>query len=188
MSALRYFSKSFSANERLRISQVGALVRCLSGAAVFAIEPDEQNSVQIQEGISIRYQEKFKSIVIVNGSTAQTISVYIGDGDIDDSRIYGTINVKNLGADTCTNAVDGSLDATDESTIAANTTRRRLVIQADIDNTGELRIGPVVSDTRGFKLTPGASQEFLTTSAITIRNATGGASGEKFTYFEESYA
>ncbi len=82
--------------------------------------------------------------------------------------------------------VDQSLAAATTATVkAATPTRRRLVVEADLDNTVDLYVGPTVSDTQGLRLTPGAQMEFFTTVAISIRNKTASGASANWRYFEE---
>ena len=186
MTTIKYYSQTLSANQRVRVHQVGSFIRCVAGAATFTVEPDQQNQVTMQEGIGIRYEQNFNSIVLVNGSTAQTVTLYIGDGNLDDSRLYGNISALPVGAEAATMVADVSLNATEESAIAANANRTKIKIQADINNTTDLRVGTTVGDSQGFVLTPGALLEFTHQAAITIRNPTGGATAQVARYEYET--
>lgn len=75
---------------------------------------------------------------------------------------------------------------TDVVAFAAVTTRRRLIVEADIDNTEDLRCGPgTLLDATGMKLTPGAQQDFFTTQAINVRNPNTNTNTQTWRAYEE---
>lgn len=184
MARIRNFSYSFTANQVIKIRAVGSQVKCTSGAADFQISPDRKELIDFREGLGITFEEQFSTLEITNGSTAQIITVYIGDGDIDDSRVFGNITTVSRAANTLANPADQTATTTPTS-IAANANRSRIIIQADIGNTNNLRAGVAgdVSATRGLQITPGASYAFHVTTAIDVASESG---SETFRVSEES--
>lgn len=112
-------------------------VRCTSGNGSFEIRCyDDADLVfyssTFQSGLSVgpifdtrepgqRYPDgfrRFNRVEIVNGSTAQTIELYMGDGEVTDNRLVGTVNItggilsRPIGADT--------LDTSGVTTLAAS--------------------------------------------------------------------
>lgn len=168
MARLRHFSYSFSANERILINIAGNVIRCTAGAQIFSIEPGHRERIDFQEGLGLTFETEYKQWVITNGATAQTITLYIGDGQISDSRQYGSITTLALANSTLTIPVDETIDMDEVDTIAANADRANVIIQADISNSDILRVGPVATATRGKELTPGASYSFPTTGALQV--------------------
>ncbi|MCU7841823.1 MAG: hypothetical protein KZQ94_20915 [Candidatus Thiodiazotropha sp. (ex Troendleina suluensis)] len=88
------YSRTLAANESVLINCAGATsIRCLEGSAAFEIKPDDRNPVSMELGIGFKYRQSFDSLRIVNGATAQTIKLAIGDGDIEDNRMVGTVDI-----------------------------------------------------------------------------------------------
>lgn len=72
--------------------------------------------------------------------------------------------------------------------VAASATRRRLWVEADINNTEDLRVAPngSIGDTQGLRLTPGAAVELLATVAYDIRNPSTNTATQTWRFYSES--
>ena len=182
MARIRQFSYSFIANERININMTGNVVRCVTGATIFEIEPDRSEKIQLQEGLGMTFEREFKKLTVVNGATPQTIKLYIGDGGILDSRLYGSLTTTASGHNTITDVGDIDID-NETQTIAANGDRARIVVQADLNNSAILRVGPNASGTRGIEVTAGASYPFYTSSALQVYSP---SASQKYRWIEES--
>ena len=186
MAAQRYYSYSFAANQQIRIHQSGLFFRVTAGAALFTVQPDSQNELQVQNGIGARYEDRFNSLVITNGATAQTITLYIGDGNVDDAGLYGSINTTITPPADWTSGDDTTVAVNAQSTIAANGDRKKITIQASINNTENLRICDAANfaDDNGIELIPGSSYPLETSAAIVIHNPSTNSNTQTYRYWE----
>lgn len=72
--------------------------------------------------------QRFNRVEVVNGSVAQTIELFIGDGEVDDNRLVGTVNItggilsRPIGADT--------VDSAGVTTLAASGAGTDTIIKA----------------------------------------------------------
>lgn len=106
----------------------------------------------------------------------------------------GQINIDNPGAlftsvdlvkaTTASDTADQSIANGATVTIAANASRRALVIYAKSTNTGSLRTGPTAAAARGRELQPGIEHIWNVTAAIKVHNDSGAA--QTFGYAEET--
>jgi len=134
----------------------------------------------------------FDSIFVTNAAQAGKFISFLYA--VEDPRLGG-LRIDNPAGDFSSlttvspgqsnSAVDSSLAVNTEETIAANSTRTRLWVEADINNAENLRVGPVVSDTQGLLLSPGAAVEIFTTEAVVVRNSSTNAAANTYRYLEE---
>ena len=184
-AAFSHFSRSLSANESIVVNAVGSAFRCTSGSAVFDVEPNEGNRVQVQAGIGFSGSRQYSAWRITNGATSQTIEFYIGDGEILDNRLVGAISItgglKQAGNPSATYAAV-SVGVTATVIKAANTDRSSILIQ----NLGSVDVyigsDASVTSSNGIKIAAGASATLATQTAI---YGIAGSAAQDVRYFEE---
>jgi hypothetical protein len=124
---LKNFTRTLTANETIRIDYPGSIIKCTSGSAIFEVRPDNGNRVELQQGLGVKFTgDLVTQWQIINGATAQTITLYIATGEITDDRLLGAINVS---ANTSSNYANVTVAVTATVILAANTSRANLLIQ-----------------------------------------------------------
>lgn len=132
-TAIRKFTRTLGANEETVLNVAGSTaVQCTSATADFTIRPDDQNPVVLANGLGIRYREneRFNTLRITNGPTAQTVEIYIGAGDVIDNRfsVSGALTTRKLAAQS--SAYGNATVGTTASQIRGeNTGRSSIAIQ-----------------------------------------------------------
>ncbi len=109
-------SNSYAANEAKVWAVNATMIRCLTGNASFRIEGFWKGEKRLdfdgfQAGLSIdkiaseesgninvagtvaHEQVQIDQLIVTNGSTAQTIALIVGDGDVSDNRLVGTVAI-----------------------------------------------------------------------------------------------
>lgn len=173
MALIKNFSYTLAANERLPIQRVGDFVRVLTAATSLEIAPEDTERVEVRQGIGVKFDSEFTFVALYNGATPQTVELYVGSGTVDDARLNGAVNALIEPGSTGVNTADVTIANAATNTIAANGSRRKLVVGALSTNTGSLRAGFNVGATTGVELQPGLSYTFESTAAIKIYNGTG---------------
>jgi hypothetical protein len=86
---MRPYSKSLAANESWPIPRVGDYIRLFttSGNADVEVECQKKGSpifiaTGVQAGLRKRTDEQFDRVVVTNGATPQTVTIYIGEGEV----------------------------------------------------------------------------------------------------------
>lgn len=81
---LEPYTRTLNAGERSEIIARGEVIAVASAAAPFDLEVDSQRTT-LQRGYILKAKpgHEFTSFNLVNGDTAQTVTVYVGDGDIE---------------------------------------------------------------------------------------------------------
>lgn len=170
MSGFKKFKRTLAAGEEITIDAIGGTFRCIAGDAIFFVKPDGSGKTELQAGIGFRSDQRATIWWILNGSTAQTIEFYIGDGDILDNRLVGNIAISGglkSAANAAANHAAVALVATVAKVIkAANSARSNIVVQ----NLGatEIYIGTsaAVTAANGVKIAPGASATLTHAAAV----------------------
>lgn len=75
------YTYELAANQSIPITSSGNLVACLDASAPFTVAPDGKYPVDYRQGLTLRFPAPFKGVVVVNGPTAQTITLLLGEGD-----------------------------------------------------------------------------------------------------------
>lgn len=89
------YTYELAANQRVKVNTVGDTIACYAAAADFEIEVGS-NKAPMAQGMVFRSNYFTQGVSIINGATAQTITIYIGDGDID-LPIPSTVEVIDKG-------------------------------------------------------------------------------------------
>lgn len=139
----------------------------------FSIEPDD---------IGKRSRLIGFSRVKITSATAQTVAAVISRQAIDYDSVAATVSVEK--ASTAADTADQAIANLATVTIAANASRRALVIYAHPNNTGNLRTGPAAAAARGRVLQPGIENVWDVTAAIKVHNDSGAS--QTFGYAEET--
>ncbi len=170
MTAMRKFSRTLAANESVVINVSKATaVQCTSATALFDIKPDDQNPVELANGLGVRYEltEAFDTLRIVNRSTPQTVELYIGNGDVVDNRLSasGTLSTRTLAAQSA-NYGSVSVGVAATLVLAANTGRSNILLQNL--GTGVIYVGTdnAVTVANGIEVQVGGAITLATDEAI----------------------
>jgi len=174
MARIKNFTYALVANVPLRIERNGSIVRCVQASAVFSVNAENMDSIDLQTGIGFKMDagDSFKSLVL-QSAVNQTVQIYIGDGDVQDSRFYGSINALITPGSAVAIPADVVIATATVNNIAANLARRAITVQALSTNTDVLRVGPVAGAAQGVELQPGTSWRFENTAALQVANNTG---------------
>lgn len=91
------YTYELAANQTIPITSSGNLVACLDAAAPFTVAPDGKYPVDWRQGLTLRFPMPFRGVVLVNGPTAQTITLLLGEGDAN-VPIPSIVDVNDSGA------------------------------------------------------------------------------------------
>lgn len=125
----------------------------------------------------------------VTSATAQTVEIVISDdGDFEIASsvtVAGSVLTAEAPATTVTNSAPVTrANATQGALIAANTSRRRIIVTPDSANLGICYARTVGGANNLAELAPGQAWQFRGTYALEVRNDTGAVA--TFYLFEES--
>lgn len=182
MSAMHPFPRTIvvPANSSVAIDVVGRQVACLSATADFRLRFDSGPEFDFFAGsdyIIPAEQPDYRQVIVVNPTgSANTIQLVLGSGLFRDRRlsVSGTMATSETKAATLTGSGDAARATAGHDTIAANTDRRELFIQADADNTGALYLRDGAGNAFA-RLDAGQSMTVTTTGAVQVRNDSGAA-------------
>jgi formylmethanofuran dehydrogenase subunit D len=174
-SLIKDFQFVLTAGQRISINRKGNVVRCIQSQASFTISPNDTEKVAMQAGVGITFNQDFDYVVLENGSSGQTVTIYIGSGEIADSRFYGSVNSTVVPGSTLDCPVHVARTTGGTSTIAANLLRRAITIGSLSTNTGVIFAGESgsVDATHGVEIQPGTNFRFENTAAIDVFNGSG---------------
>lgn len=79
---LSAFTYELAANQRIKVAAVGTTIGCQQASADFDLEVGATKS-PMKQGMVFRGDYFLDGVSLVNGATAQTVTIYVGDGDID---------------------------------------------------------------------------------------------------------
>lgn len=178
---LKDFPYQMAPGQRVTIHRRGNFVRCTSARSPVSISVDDGEETTYAEGLAIRYPDEFRRVTIVNGDLPQAVTVYVGYGEIDDSRMYGAIDATIAPASAAVSGSHTALGVGEFGTIPARE-RSKVTVFALPTNAGFLHVGPGAGADSGYVMGPGGSFTFTTTAAINIYAADVGGS---FGYIEE---
>lgn len=171
---IRNFEYQLAANQRLSIERMGSIVRCTSAQASFHVSPDDLEKVELAAGLGIRYARIFTKFVLYNGPDAQTVELYIGDGDVADSRFYGSINALITPGASVVTPVHVAVGIGATSNIAANLSRRAITVGLLSTATDSIMVGEAgnTDAAHGVEIQPGTNFRFENTDALDVFNGT----------------
>ena len=173
MSGFKDYTRTLAANAVVDFVFLGNAIQCTQGVATFIVEAEtvegkETSQHQIENGLGFRYKTQFYKWRITNGSTAQTITVYIGDGDVIDNRLAGAVSNAPVLADT---RIDGQTSVVGAATaveiLASDTSRLGATIQTDLDiYVGAADTVTNAGATQGILLAAGSTTQDFNTAAL----------------------
>jgi hypothetical protein len=158
---------------------MGDFVKVLSASGRFELRAEKDGRVlsdvmELQTGFRPKFDELFHRIRVrdLSGS-ANAIDLTIGRGD-HDTPGGGTTSVDNFAASSLDSSADVSLVTAASHDLAADATRRELIIDADETNSGNLRVRDQSGTTdEGPRLRPGQTLTLPCSGAVRIRNNSG---------------
>lgn len=159
MSIIKDFQYTLAANQRLSINRTGNVVRCIGAGEEFNIEvyfPGKGlETLSLQAGIGVTFEQPFDYVTLINGANSNTVRVYVGDDQVDDSRQYGSVDAAITSAGNLSTTADVSaVGSTTTQIVAANANRQTLHV-FNLDTTNTLRIGDSnTGASRGHPLPP----------------------------------
>ncbi|MCG7867361.1 MAG: hypothetical protein JAY74_13475 [Candidatus Thiodiazotropha taylori] len=148
----------------------------LAGSAEFWVKPDGRGRIKTELGLGQKIKRGFDKLWLQNGSTAQTITIKIGDDEIIDNRMVGTVDISG-GIKFASNPTvsHGAVSVTTTATLiqAKNLSRATCLIQNL--GTGAIYIGNsnAVTSANGIYVAPGGSTNITFTDPIYAIAATG---------------
>lgn len=179
--AHRLYTISLEANEELPLQVPGRQVACLSATGNFEIKlGDEGGFSGFAAGLKrtlAAADNDFHAVRIRDTSGApNAIELFIGYGDIEDSRLNLSAPIDVAGAGSVPSTADVSLAATSATVIKAATTDRRRLHVTNLDTSVTIRVGDAsVTATRGRPVGPGETVALETSAAVSGYNPSAGA-------------
>lgn len=171
---------SLAAGEGLRLDfgQGKEWFRFLSATGDLLVGFDGADPERLPVGIGVRIPGGFR-VVYIQNDTAAALSFQVAatTGESTDNRLSlggVTVPVEVIGSGALTGSGQIARATAGHDTIAANTSRKAISIQADPNNTGDLVLRDASGKAFGV-LAPGASWRENVTAAIQVRNDTGAA-------------
>lgn len=193
---VRVFSKSLAGNETWRIKAAGDHVRCTEGDKSFTLRLEKPST-----GHGERGSHNFEALVITNGATAQTVTLYIGyedfqqggyeefefqrgfgvdpDGRVDDARLAldggASLTTVPQSPDTFDSATGVTVGAAATEIYAADADMVEVMVKADKSNSEAVYVidsAGAVGD--GIPLEPGEGQVITTSGAVHAICTSGG--------------
>ena len=157
MSRLQDYAYTLAANEELPISQVGTVVRCVGSSEQFAIKIDDGQKIAVENGIGFRFREQFKRVTVINGASPQTVRLYVGSDDVEDSRQSGSVGATVASAGGLQTAADVNLAAAVATLITAANGNRQTLNLTNLTGAA-IRVGDAnIGANRGLYLAAGLS-------------------------------
>ena len=164
-TSFKEFTYTLTANEQVLINTVGSVIRCTRGTSSFDIQPQAVNEsfskIPFENGLSVTYEYDFDKVQVTNGGTGQTISLYLGDGVFDDSRLTGAVDITGglttkAASDSTLAMTQANVTASAASLIATGTGNRVVSITP---TNGDIFLGDSASVTtaNGFKIASGGA-------------------------------
>ena len=173
-TSFKEFTYTLTANEQVLINTVGSVIRCTRGTNSFEIQPqavaESFSKIPFENGLSVTYEYDFDKVQLTNGGTGQTITLYLGDGVIDDSRLTGAVDI--TGGLTTKVSSDSTLAmtqanvTTSAASLIATGTGNRVVSVTPTD--GDIYLGDSgsVTTSNGFKIASGGSIVFTSKDEV----------------------
>lgn len=88
MSQIQKFIFTLGANEEINPSiPVSDFIGCTSSSTTFTVSPSDLSPLVLENGLSVKLNKTFNTLRIKNGSVAQTIELYVGQGELKDARL-----------------------------------------------------------------------------------------------------
>jgi hypothetical protein len=146
---------SLTVGESRNFGVNATFVRCLAGNASFRLQGYWRGELLLDfdgmmaglavgeisrenSGIGDHDLAQFDTFTITNGATAQTITLIYGDGNVEDNRLVGTVNItggilsKPLGADTFNSGANVSVTTGSSATVHTGVSQGALVVIQNI--------------------------------------------------------
>src|SRR5689334_21635173 len=136
MALIQDFTYSLAANKRVTIQHRGRSLRVQTAPSGISVSPENDDCADCLAGQGVVYEQSFDNWTLQNGATPQTVTVFVGDGQIVDSRLYGSVAATVTPGSTITTVADVTVATAATSNIAANANRRAATVQALSTNTG----------------------------------------------------
>ncbi|MEW8346760.1 MAG: hypothetical protein AB2687_00485 [Candidatus Thiodiazotropha taylori] len=159
----------------------------LAGSAEFWVKPDGRGRIKTELGLGQKIKRGFDKLWLQNGSTAQTISIKIGDDEIIDNRMVGTVDISG-GIKFASNPTvsHGAVSVTTTATLiqAENLTRASCMVQNLGGSAIYIGNSNGVTDANGIEIAAGGHLKVTFTDPIYAIAKTGGPYDVR--YLEES--
>lgn len=163
--------------------------RGLAGDDVYQIKLDNVADFPFQTGLAFKAPEFFDYMTVINTSAAtQTITIVVSDGELQDNRLVGQIDITGgirlAGNSGAAHATISLVDSATKSIIAANTSRGSLTLYNA--GTGTMHINTTGIDiyNTGLPIGPGGSLVITSQLEIFGRVFTGGANSDCISWEE----
>lgn len=166
MSQIQRYQYTLGANEEVNPSiPQSNFIRCTSGSGVFTVYPSDLSPLVLSNGLGAKFTQLFNTVRIKNGATPQTIELYIGQGDIDDSRLSVSGGIPTAGN---AGATYGAVSVGTTATVirTANTNRASCLVQNLGSAPMYLGTDASVTTANGLEVGAGSSATLTFQSAI----------------------
>lgn len=138
MRTYRYY---FEAGESRQINASGSFIRGMSGGSRYQIQIDDGPATEFETGLAFQPSSPFSAVRVINtASNGQTIAIAISEGQLDDNRLVGQMDLNGaIGILTTaartheTRPVQTLADATPTEVLPANTDRRQATVSISED-------------------------------------------------------
>lgn len=97
VESLKDFPYTLEPGQRVVIHRRGTHIHCAEAKHKIFVSVNDGEALTMTEGIGISYVGEFTRVELVNGDTAQPVTVYVGHGELTDSRQYGEVDATVVG-------------------------------------------------------------------------------------------
>jgi hypothetical protein len=178
-----FHQRTLAAGNRVTISAIGRFVTIVSvSASTIRMGIDDETPEQVTAGMQVSVSDRFRRLHLVNaGAVASTVVVYVSDERIDFLQ-HTALAAILVAVATPTARAGGQSGAIGQTGVGsteirpANAARRKLLVQADDGNNGNVWIGATNAVTQAassFELLPGATLVIEDTIAVWACSANG---------------
>lgn len=175
MGQIRTFNTTVPAGQSTEVSLPGDFIHFTECSGTLTVKASGLQC-DAEEGHKIKSSQQFKTFWLENDSVSDiTVTLTVGNGDFDNSRFSGVVEVKNSTGLDC--VADITVSATSQQLlINSNTARKELILQL-ISGASPVRIGDnTAAANKGVSLSTGETLMLSTEAAIYAYNANGTSS------------
>lgn len=178
---MRRSTIKLAANQQLPFDLTGSMVKVLACTGAFSIRAENRakarilsDDLEVDVGVKLRLPDFDLLRVKDTSGAANTILLLVGDGDHDTDTVVGSVTVEHPG--TLDSQADQNIAAAASFDIAANASRRELILEAAAGNSDDLLVRDQAGVTsEGIRLKPGERLFLSYKGALRVRNNSAAA-------------
>lgn len=165
MAQFQKYKFALAIDEEINPTIQGRFLRISEGTFPVICTPNDLTPVELQKGIGINFEQAFTRVRIKNGSNAQTIEIYAGDGEVLDNRLVteGGISILANALATLGKVTAGT---TAVQVAAFNNNRASFLLQNNSDDIIYVGVDDTVTIATGIPV--GSGQTFTITFKSSI--------------------